>query len=136
MARVIGRRRFKRKMTKRVQAAEEAAGRGMFVAAGIIQTEARRKIVQGAIQGKGHIPSAPGEPPNRDTGTLDGSIETRKTGRLTAETVSEAPYSAALEFGTSKMYERPFMRPTAKEQRPKILQLIARLVGRGLRGVR
>ena len=34
--------------------------------------------------------------------------------------MSQAKYSSALEFGTSKMGARPFMQPSAEEVRPKI----------------
>lgn len=87
------------------------AGAIVYEGADTIKAEAQRLISAGAVSGKNHVPSRPGEPPNYDTGVLSSHIEARRTGPLTAEVASEAPYAAALEFGTSKMAARPYMRP-------------------------
>lgn len=105
-------------------------GRAIFAAADIVTTTARKSIVKGAIQGKKHVPSRPGQPPKRDTAQLDSSIVTRKTGPLSAESRSEAPYSAHLEKGTSRMAARPFMKPAAQASRQKALDLVAAAVTR------
>lgn len=133
MAKITGARRHRQRLRNLPLATRLEVGKAIFAGAGIIQTEARRSIIQGAIQGAGHIPSAPGEPPNRNTGQLDQSIITRKTGVLTAETSAEAPYSVALEFGTSKMAERPYMRPATKKSRAKIERLTRLALKRALR---
>lgn len=133
MVRVTGDRKYGRRLAKLSSTAKGEVGKAVFVSAGILETDARRSIVAGAIQGAGHIPSAPGDPPNRDTGNLDQNVKANKTGQLTAEVVSEAPYSAALEFGTSKMGERPFMRPAAKRTRPKMQKLVAAAVDKASR---
>jgi hypothetical protein len=56
-------------------------------------------------------PSAPWTPPHRRTGTLSGSIRyyVDRTG-LVLHVVAGAPYSSFLEFGTSRMAPRPFLR--------------------------
>jgi len=41
---------------------------------------------------------------------------------------SNAKYSAALEFGSSKMEARPFMRPARDKTRPEAVKLINRAV--------
>ncbi|MEK9769757.1 MAG: HK97-gp10 family putative phage morphogenesis protein [Betaproteobacteria bacterium] len=65
--------------------------------------------------------SAAGEPPATDTGFLVSNISLEiSPDRLSAEIISKAPYSAALEFGTSKMGARPFMQPALEENRHKI----------------
>ena len=133
MAKVTGAKRHSQRLRNLPAATAREVGKVMFVGAGVIETEARRSIVAGAIQGKGHVPSAPGEPPNRDTGVLDQNVAAKKTGRLTAETASSAPYSAALEFGTSKMEERPFMRPATQKSRPIIENLARAAVSRANR---
>ena len=97
----------------------------VYVAADMLRVEAALSISQGAVSGKNHKVSNPGDPPNFDTGFLAGAIETRETGEFEAEVSSGAPYSAALEFGTSRMAERPFMRPAAAKVRPKAERLIA-----------
>ena len=108
----------------------------LFVAAGLIETEARLSITQGSVSGKDHVPSKPGEPPNRDTGVLDGSIEAKLTSPTTAEVVASAPYAAALEYGTKDgtLEERPYMRPALAKEGPKFKKLIQTAVKRRANG--
>ena len=103
-------------------------GKAVYVASDLLKVEAQISITTGAVSGKSHVPSAPGEPPNADTHNLSDKIENAKTGPLTAETSANAEYSAALEFGTSKMAERPYMRPAAQKTRPKARKLVAAAV--------
>lgn len=58
-----------------------------------------------------HTASAPGEAPAVDTGFLINSIQT--TIKSDTEAVIEIPaeYAEGLEFGTSKVAARPFVRP-------------------------
>lgn len=117
----------------------QEAGKAIFVAADVLATDARQSITQGAIQGENHVPSRPGEPPNRDTGFLDQNIISRRTGILTAQVTSEAPYSAALELGADldgdgeqELLERPFMRPAAARTRPIAVRLVTLAVRRAV----
>lgn len=105
-------------------------GKAIVVASDILKVEAQISITAGAVSGKNHVPSAPGQPPNNDTGYLANNIKNRKTGPLTAEVSSEAEYAAALEFGTSKMAARPYMQPATDKTRPKAVKLIAAAVKR------
>ena len=66
-----------------------------------------------------HVASKPGSPPNQDRGTLTRNIRVTLNDDLTADISSNAPYSAALEFGTSNMAARPFMTPAVEGQREK-----------------
>lgn len=66
-----------------------------------------------------HVASKPGSPPNQDRGTLTRNIRVTMNDDLTADISSNAPYSAALEFGTSDMAARPFMTPAVEGQREK-----------------
>lgn len=96
----------------------------LYVTGQEIEIEAERSITSGSISGAGHIPSLPGQPPNADTRLLDGSIETTIVDAGSSPVVhvtSNAPYSAFLEFGTSRMAERPFMRPAAEKFRSKLV---------------
>lgn len=136
MAKVFGRKRHTQRLRNMRTRVASEAGRGIFVGAGIIQAEARRLIAAGAVQGAGHVPSAPGEPPNWDTGTLAGAIEARKTGLVTAETSSNAPYALFLEKGTRRMAERPYMVPATRNSRAKITALVRRLARAAIRGAR
>ena len=105
----------------------------LFVGASEIVTEAQLSIRRGSVSGKNHVPSRPGEPPNQDTGVLAGNIEALQEGPLRAVASSNAPYSQPLEFGTSKMAARPFMRPAAAKVKPKVQKLVAQAVSKAIR---
>jgi hypothetical protein len=63
------------------------------------------------VQSMGSSPSAPGQPPGVDTGTLRASISTQATGVLSGEVYTTVDYAPPLEYGTSRMAARPFMMP-------------------------
>lgn len=132
MVKVTGADKHKRRLrAMRSQAARDLVYRALYAAGNMIEVEAEISITAGSVSGKGHVPSAPGEPPNADTRLLDGSIET--TGQRRAMRVyvtSNAPYSAALEFGTSKMVERPFMQPAADKKRDAAVTLVRQAIQR------
>ena len=90
---------------------EDLAGAVVYEAADAVRAEAFQSISRGSVSGAGHVPSAPGQPPNRDSGDLQAGLSARRTGLLSAEVRAEAAHSAPLEFGTSKMAARPFLRP-------------------------
>lgn len=108
----------------------------LFVGASEIAVEAQLSINRGSVSGKGHVPSAPGDPPNRDTGVLSGNIEALQEGPLRAIASSNASYSQPLEFGTSKMAARPFMRPAAAKVKPMVQKLVAQAISKAIRGGR
>lgn len=58
-----------------------------------------------------HTASAPGEAPAVDTGFLINSIQTHIKSDTEAEIIIPAEYAEGLEFGTSKVAARPFVRP-------------------------
>lgn len=111
-------------------AAQAEIGRAIYAASDFTRTEAQRLIANGAIQGKGHVPSLPGEPPNWDTGQLATNITNTRTGVLTSETVSNAPYSADLEVGNSRMAARPFMKPAGEATQEPAEKLVAKALRR------
>lgn len=98
----------------------------LYAAGQLIEIEAERSITEGSISGKGHIPSAPGQPPNADTRLLDTSIETTipPGTSLRVDVTSNAPYSVPLEVGTSKMAARPYMGPATKKKRGEARALV------------
>lgn len=100
------------------------ARRLVFVLADMHATEAAILITTGSVSGANHVPSKPGEPPMNDTGLLANQTFAVKTGPLKAQSVSMAPYANALEFGTSVLAERPFMRPAAKIVRRQAVALV------------
>ncbi|HWK65388.1 MAG TPA: HK97-gp10 family putative phage morphogenesis protein [Rhizobiaceae bacterium] len=129
MASIKGMDRHKKRLQNMRQGAKQITA-ALYSAGQDIELEAEHSITQGSVSGKGHVPSAPGQPPNRDTGTLDTNIETTVEAQNppTVHVTSNAPYSAALEYGTSKMAERPFMRPATEKNRKKVGQKVAQAV--------
>jgi HK97 gp10 family phage protein len=128
----------------RIKGAKEAAARlrrlagpeltrqlgAVLVNAGdMLAAEASFLITQGSASGTSggkhqHVPSKPGEPPNNDTGHLKANIEVVQVEPLKVEVSSNAEYSRALEFGTSKMSARPFMQPAADRVRKELPDMV------------
>jgi HK97 gp10 family phage protein len=103
----------------------QAVARALYSAGQLIESDAEHSITAGSISGKGHIPSLPGEAPNNDTGFLRSNIETEIGGPGVVTVTSYAPYSAALEYGTSRgLAPRPFMRPATERNRKKVAQMV------------
>lgn len=75
-----------------------------------------------------HHASAPGEAPAMDSGNLL-ALMVIKAEHIPAGALvsieSHADYSRYLEFGTSRMAPRPFIRPITREQLPVLLTLYA-----------
>lgn len=109
-----------RRLRRLSAAATKVAGAIVYEGADMIRADAFQKISAGSVSGAGHKPAAPGAYPNRDTGVLQANLKVARTGPLTAEVRSEAAHSAPLEFGTSKMAARPFMRPSRDAKKPEI----------------
>lgn len=125
-----------RQRLKRLSGPEvvKAAGRVLYVGADMIRSEAFRSISAGSVSGKGHVPSQPGEPPNRDTGVLQANLKAELVAPLEAQVTSEAPYAAALEFGTSRMEARPYMRPARDKKAPEIQRLFETEIDKLVKG--
>lgn len=103
-----------------------AVGRALFAAGQLIENEAALSITRGAVSGKGHVPSKPGEPPNADTHRLDRSIETTQITPLKVKVTANSGYAAALEFGTSRVAPRPFMRPARDKKKDEARALVVK----------
>jgi HK97 gp10 family phage protein len=106
----------------------ELVGRALFAGGEAVKAEAQNSITEGATSGKFHVPSAPGEPPNENTGTLRRNITVTQVGPLHVRVASNALYSSHLEFGTSKMAARPFMGPAARKVKPQVVKLVGQAV--------
>jgi HK97 gp10 family phage protein len=112
--------------------ATRSIGRALFRAGQLVEQKAGELITEGSVSGKGHVPSRPGEPPQNDTDVLARAIETaherEEAGRLVVEVSSNALYAAALEYGTSKMAERPYMRPALAARKDEVAALIVKVI--------
>lgn len=109
-------------------------GTALFAGGQAIQVDAQLSITNGAVSGKAHVPSRPGEPPKNDTGVLANNIETVHVAPLRVEVSSNAPYAAALEYGTSKMAARPYMGPAVARKRKEVVALVRRAVNSVIEG--
>ena len=74
-----------------------------------------------------HHPSIAGNPPAVDTGTLRRSItykvDEKEMVGYVGSTIFNPPYGAYLEYGTSRMKPRPWLRPALEKSLPKIKEL-------------
>lgn len=98
------------------------------------QTDIRRSI--NVSNAGGDQPSAPGEPPRKVTQTLSKSIATvtaRNGAGIKTEIGSNVPYARHLEFGTSKMEARPFLRPALQRLKTQVLDILKIEVERSIR---
>lgn len=153
MAKISGGLEHATRLRKGMVEGTRLVNQALFVAAQRVQVDAQISITEGAVSGKNHVPSLPGQPPNNDTAVLANNIEATQgrnlavgsvnaqggidqaeasslnpTEDLVAQVSSNAPYSAALEFGTSKMAARPFMGPALQKNKARITQDIARAI--------
>ncbi len=81
-------------------------------------------------------PSAAGEPPAVQTGTLKKSVTFERTKKRYYRVLVTAPYAKYLEYGTRKMQARPFMRPAVLAIAGKLPSLMKAAVApaRGIGG--
>jgi len=101
----------------------------------LVQNTAKESIMKGGTgieykkyePTRNHRASAPNEPPASDTGFLVSQITMKvkklANGSIEGSIISAAPYSKALEYGTTKMTARPFMQPALEKNKRKILSL-------------
>lgn len=134
MAKITGTDRHRKRLGNAQKVAQRLT-RALYSAGQDIEIDAERSITSGSVSGRGHVPSLPGQPPNRDTGHLDTNIETSIVAQNppTVHVTSHARYSAALEFGTSKMAERPFMRPATEKNRKNVSEKVKQAVNIAIR---
>lgn len=130
MARIKGVDRHKQRLRAMREQTPREVARRLYIVGQEIEIDAEVSITRGSISGPNHVPSRPGEPPNADTRRLDTSTETVLVSQNPPEVhvISNAPYSAALEYGTSKMLERPFMRPAAQRKRRRAVEVVGEAV--------
>lgn len=107
----------------------EEIGGALYECADAVQSEAHHSISAGSASGrKGgkhqHVVSNPGEPPNRQDGDLQGGLEISRPEPLVAQVSSNAPHAVPLEFGTSKMAARPYMRPARDKTLPRAKRIL------------
>ena len=79
---------------------------------------------------KKYAASAPGEMPASATGTLRKSVKWGVEGqeaKVVGYVGTDVKYGPMLEFGTSKMLPRPWLRPTFEQMQGKIQEIFRRV---------
>ena len=114
--------RIHRNRLARIRNVKSELLKELYASGEVIREDAKASIRSGAVSGPSHVPSAPGEPPNADTHQLDMSLDTiiNQSG-VSVSVVSRAPYSAFLEYGTSRIEARPFLRPALLRNRNRVV---------------
>lgn len=117
-------------------------GKNIAKCCATIQREAQEEMRDTAIDvsktygKKGHHPSLPGNPPAVDTGALRRSItyevDENKLVGYVGSTIKDPPYGLYLEYGTSKMKPRPWLKPATEKSMEKIREIMAGAVKVGL----
>lgn len=88
------------------RAVRPVAMRGLEMAGAALAADIRRRI---AIEGPPR--SAPGQPPHMDSGELHDSIVWEADPiNMRVYVIADAPHAALVEYGTSRVAPRPFMR--------------------------
>lgn len=105
-------RRIDSQSVQRVSDAVQASGEGIRTDAVLTSSKPGKGRVYKRDDGPPHRASAPGDPFASDTGTLLRGIETQEVnGGLGVLVGTNVEYGLYLEFGTSKMAARPWLRP-------------------------
>lgn len=135
MARSKGADRFKRRLERmKSPAAERKIEQALYAAADLVAVDAAISITTGAVSGKNHVPSRPGEPPNADTHELSNAIRSQKKGRLEYRVVSDSDHAVPMELGTSKVEARPHMGPALARNKDRVRFLVGEALRRVIKG--
>lgn len=116
---------------RRAKRVADALDRWAMEGAEVVAAEARDLVNEGGIPPPNHVVSNPYEPPNTEYGDLvahTNAVDLPEKG--TAAAISDSDHSLPLELGTSKMFERPFMRPATANKRQHVVTLARNAVNR------
>ena len=118
---------------------EAEVGKAVVGTALELQGDVRKRIQRGPASGRvyqrqnprrTHQASAPGEAPQSDTGRLASSIFFEVDGALTATVGSRLAYAQWLEYGTTRMAQRPYFRPAVEAMKGKFQKRLEAAVRR------
>lgn len=130
---IIGAGKHERRLKNLQKTVPDEIYKALYASGQLIQVTAQKSIIQGAVSGPEHVPSRPGEPPNRDTSELDTSIKVYgNKAKLQVQTIAEAPHSADVEYGHENVVERPYMRPAVIKTGPERNKLVRQKVKVGV----
>ena len=130
--------KFIRRLEKKYQTVQTKTGKAIADCCAVIQREAMESMTNTEIDASKsyythnkripHHPSVAGSPPAVDTGTLRRSItytvdEKNNVGKV-GSVLNDPPYGAYLEFGTSKMQPRPWLKPAVENSEETIKKIL------------
>ena len=119
-------------------------GKALAKSCALIQREAMESMRDTAIdfsktyytynKTKAHHPSQAFNPPAVDTGTLRRSITYNVSGTKgeVGSTLKNPPYGAYLEYGTSRMKPRTWLKPATDKNRGEIQKLLVNAMIKGV----
>jgi len=134
--------RLNRKLGRIPAEARRRVEAALLASAAEMNSHAIVKIQTNSGSGRGykrgsrtHIASSPGEFPNTDRGELVSKMFFELRSRLTVAWGNFAKHARPLEFGTSRMAARPFIRPTYMALRDRMKKRVSDAVTEALRTV-
>ena len=113
----------------------DEVGAALFAGGEMIQVEAQISITRGAVSGKDHVASAPGEAPNADTHDLSDKIATTQPAKTRVLVTSNSDH-AMIEFPSSRVAARPYMRPARDKKRKEVKTLVEKAMSRVVKSSR
>jgi len=131
---VSGNDELLRKLHKLQTAVSGGTGKAMLAGALVLEDfieESMHEDHHGRIYSRGgrtHQASAPGETPAIDFGHLVNSIESSLIDSTSSQVATDSDIAPFLEFGTSRMEARPFMRPAADEHEEDVVQAVSKAI--------
>jgi len=123
-----------RKLRKSQTAVLGGTGKAMLAGALVLEGFIKQSMQashHGRIYSRGgrtHQASAPGETPAIDLGHLVNSIESSLIDSTSSQVATDSDIAPFLEFGTSRMEARPFMRPAADEHEEDVVQAVSKAI--------
>lgn len=107
----------------RMRDLDKVADEWAYASAADVALEARNLVNENGVPSPNHVVSDPYSPPNTDSGHLQSLIQpVELAGTGHAAAISSAEYALALEFGTTRMIERPYMRVASANRRKAVLE--------------
>lgn len=122
---LVGADELGRRLKRLSQESQAKVRRAVQATAAAVHADAVKSIQRGPASGlvyekyqprRSHQASAPGQPPQSDTGALASSIAMILRG-MRAEVGTSLEYGKHLEFGTSEIKPRPWLVPAVERNR-------------------
>ena len=146
MTNIIGLKQLERTLAELTKDVEAETKSGLIAAGKLVEGEAKKQIAElsegdeviRSRNGGGtytHIASKAGDAPNTDTGRLIGSIQTELSGK-SVFVGTNVEYAPALEFGTTSMAARPFLRPALEAKRGDIKKVLGDKISVAIRSAK